>query len=90
MVKDGDLAKFLQHAMPRETVRNWEDQIAGARPATLRWSLGILGVGVVAFLIYTQGEVFNTWVTYATGVAAAVPKILQAFNSFRQKTAAKA
>jgi hypothetical protein len=90
MVKDPDFAKFLPHAMPRDTVTNWEKQAAGARPATLQWSLAILGVGIIAFLIYTQGEVFNTWVTYATGVAAAVPKILQAFNSIRQKNGVKA
>lgn len=89
-VKDDDFAKFLKHAIPHHTVRSWEKQIGGTRPATLQWSLLILGVGVVAFLIYTQGDVFNTWVTYATGVAAAVPKVLQLLDSVRPKSGAKA
>jgi len=90
MVKNNDFATFLQHAVPHDTVKSWEKQIAGTRPASLQWSLAILGVGVVAFLIYTQGEVFNTWVTYATGVAAAVPKFLQVLDSFRSKSGANA
>jgi hypothetical protein len=89
-VKDNNFAKFLTHAIPHDTVRLWEKEIGGARPASLQWSFLVLGVGVVAFLIYTQGEVFNTWVTYATGVAAAVPKILQFLSSIRPKSGAKA
>ncbi len=89
-VKDDNFAKFLTHAIPHDTVKHWEKDIAGARPASLQWSFLVLGVGVVAFLIYTQGEVFNTWVTYATGVAAAAPKILQFLSSVRPKSEAKA
>jgi len=89
-VKDEGFAKFLKHALPHLTVRNWERQIAGTRPFSLQTSLLIVGVGVVAFLLYTQGEVFNTWVTYATGVASAVPKALQFFENFRSKATATA
>jgi len=89
MVKDNKFAKFLVHALPHHTVKHWEKEIAGSRPASLQWSFLVLGVGVVAFLIYTQGEVFNTWVTYATGVAAAAPKILQFLSSVRPKSEAK-
>jgi hypothetical protein len=89
-VKDPNFAKFLKHALPHDTIKLWEKEIAGARPAVLQWSFLVLGVGVVAFLIYTQGEVFNTWVTYATGVAAAAPKILQFLSSVRPKSGAKA
>jgi hypothetical protein len=89
-VKERNFAKFLAHAVHRDTVKYWEKDIAGARPASLQWSFLVLGVGVVAFLIYTQGAVFNTWVTYATGVAAAAPKILQFLSSVRPKSDAKA
>ena len=89
-VKERNFAKFLAHAVHRDTVKHWEKDIAGARPASLQWSFLVLGVGVVAFLIYTQGAVFNTWVTYATGVAAAAPKILQFLSSVRPKSDAKA
>jgi hypothetical protein len=86
-VKDEGFAKFLKHALPHHTVRLWEKQLAGARPFSLQTSLMIVGVGVVAFLLYTQGDVFNTWVTYATGVASTVPKALQFFENFRGKPA---
>jgi len=86
-VKDDEFARFLKYALPHHTVRHWEKQLAGARPFSLQTSLMIIGVGVVAFLIYTQGEVFNTWVTYATGVASAVPKALQFFENLRSKSA---
>ena len=88
-ITDPGFKHFLPHALPHHTVKLWEKEIAGARPFSLQTSLLIVGVGVVAFLVYTQGDVFNTWVTYATGVAAAVPKALQFFENFQSKTAAK-
>jgi len=88
-VADDGFAEFLKDAIPHNTVKRWERQGAGARPASLQTSLLVLGVGVVGFLIYTQGEVFNTWVTYATGFAASLPKALQFLESFRQKNGAK-
>lgn len=86
-VKDEGFAKFLKHALPHHTVKHWEKELAGARPFPLQTSLMIVGVGVAAFLLYTQGDVFNTWVTYATGVAATVPKVLQFFDNLRGKPA---
>jgi hypothetical protein len=87
-VTDPGFANFLLHAVPSPTVKLWEKKLAGTRPFSLQTSLLILGVGIVAFLIYTQGAVFNTWVTYATGVAAAVPKAIQFFENLQGKTAA--
>ena len=88
-VTDVGFANFLLHALPRPTIKSWEKKVAGTRPFSFQTSLLILGVGVVAFLIYTQGDVFNTWVTYATGVAAAAPKFLQFFENLKGKTAAE-
>jgi hypothetical protein len=88
-VEDPAFRHFLPHALPRATIKRWESEIAGARPFSLQTSLLILGVGVVAFLVYTQGDVFNTWVTYATGLVAAVPKALQFFENVQSKSAAK-
>ncbi|HWT82349.1 MAG TPA: hypothetical protein VN648_26490, partial [Candidatus Methylomirabilis sp.] len=88
-ITDASFAKFLPRALPRNTVKLWEKEVAGTGPFSLQTSLLILGVGTVAFLIYTQGEVFNTWVAYATGVAAAVPKALQFFENLQGKSAAK-
>jgi hypothetical protein len=88
-VKDNGFAKFLKHAIPHHTVKHWEKEIAGARPVSLQTSLLIVGICVVAFLVYTQGDVFNTWVTYATGLAASLPKVLQLFDSVRPGTGTK-
>ena len=85
-----NFAKFLHHAIPHHTVKHWEKDIAGARPISFQTSLLILGAGVVVFLVYTQGDVFNTWVTYATGLAASVPKVLQLVDSVRSNSGAKA
>jgi len=87
-VKDQGFAHFLKHALPHHTVKHWEKAIAGRRPFSLQNSLMVFGIGVVAFLVYTQGDVFNTWVTYATGVAAALPKVLQLFDNLRGKSGA--
>ena len=87
-VKDHDFAEFLKHALPHHTVKHWEKEIAGRRPFSLQNSLMVFGIGVVAFLIYTQGDVFNTWVTYATGVTAALPKVLQLFDNLQGKSGA--
>lgn len=88
-VTDPGFKHFLPHALPHHTVKLWEKEMAGERPFSLQTSLLIVGVGVVAFLVYTQGDVFNTWVTYATGVAAAVPKALQFFENFQSKSSGK-
>ena len=90
-VKDHNFAQFLHDAIPHHTAKHWEKDIAGARPISFQTSLLILGRGnVVVFLVYTQGDVFNTWVTYATGLAASVPKVLQLVDSVRSKSGAKA
>ena len=85
-VKDHGFAHFLKHALPHHTVKHWEKEIAGRRPFSLQNSLMVFGVLVVGFLVYTQGDVFNTWVTYATGLTAALPKVLQLFDSLQAKS----
>jgi hypothetical protein len=82
-IKDSRFAEFVKHAVPPATLKHWEAGGSGTRSADLRWSLLVVGVGVAGFLIYTQGEIFNTWVTYATGLAAAVPAFLRVFAVFR-------
>ena len=88
-ITDVGFAKFLPHALPRQTIKLWEKELAGTHPFSLQTSLMMLGVGVIGFLVYTQGDVFNTWVTYVSGAAAAIPKVLQFFDNLQGKTAAK-
>jgi len=83
-IRDDRFADFLESAVPPNTIKHWERQGSGVHSASLRTSLLVVGVGVAAFLIYTQGAVFNTWVTYATGLAASVPAFLHVFNIFRR------
>jgi len=82
-IKDSRFAEFVKHAVPPATLKHWEAEGSGTRSADLRWSLLVVGIGVAGFLIYTQGEIFNTWVTYATGLAAAVPAFLRVFAVLR-------
>ncbi|HXM23833.1 MAG TPA: hypothetical protein VN948_21420 [Terriglobales bacterium] len=83
-IRDDRFADFLECAVPPNTVKRWERQGSGVHSASLRTYLLVAGLGVAAFLIYTQGAVFNTWVTYATGLAASVPAFLHVFDIFRR------
>jgi len=65
-----------------------EKQIADTRAGSLQTARLVLGVGVVGFLVYTQGGIFNTWVTYA-GLAVFVPKVLLLLDSVRSKYGVK-
>jgi hypothetical protein len=89
-IKDSRFAEFVKCAVPPDTVKHWEGRGAGTRSASLRTSLLVVGVAVGGFLIYTQGEIFNTWVTYATGLAAAVPAFIRVFAVLRGKSGAEA
>jgi len=82
-ITDPSFANFLKRAVTPEIIQRWERQEAGVRFTSLRTSLLVIGVGVAAFLIYTQGNVFSTWVTYMTGLAASVPVFLRLFEIFR-------
>jgi hypothetical protein len=89
-IKDSRFAEFVRCAVPPDTIKHWEGQGAGTRSASLRTSLLVVGAAVAGFLIYTQGEIFNTWVTYVTGVAAAVPAFIRVFAVLRGKSGAEA
>jgi hypothetical protein len=89
-IKDSHFTGFVRCAVPPDTLKHWEGQGAGTRSASLRTSLLVVGVGIAAFLIYTQGEVFNTWVTYATGLAASVPAFMRVFAVLRGKSGEEA
>ena len=89
-IRDDCFAAFLKRAAPPDTVKQWEEQEAGIRTASLRTSLMVGSLGIVTFLIYTQADVFNTWVTYASGLAASAPAFLRLFDTFRRGGDSKA
>ena len=74
-IRDSRFAEFLQCAALTDSVQEWEKVQAGVSKDALRTSLMVVGFGVAGFLIYTQGAVFNTWVSYMTGAAASVPAV---------------
>jgi hypothetical protein len=76
-ITDDRFSQFLKSAIPCKRIKRWERQGAGMRSATLRTSLVVVGVGIAGFLLYTQGAIFNTWLTYMTGLAAAVPAVMR-------------
>jgi hypothetical protein len=82
-IRSAEFAMFLKQAVSLSTTKRWEKEGAGITATSLRISLLVIGAGVVGFLIYTQREVFNTWVTYATGFAASVPTFLHLLSMFR-------
>ena len=89
-IKDTGFERFLQSAVPPDIIKHWENKGASARSTSLRTSLVVLGLGIAGFLYYTQGEVFNTWVTYATGLTASIPALLRVFSNLRGKSDAEA
>ena len=74
---DHRFAHFLNRAIPRESIKHWESQGAGIHASMLRTSLVVAGIGIGAFLLYTQAAIFNNWITYMTGLAAAVPAVMK-------------
>ena len=83
-VKDDRFSQFLKSAIPCKSIKRWERQGTGMRSATLRTSLVVAGVGIAGFLLYTQGAIFNTWLTYMTGLAAAVPAVMRLLEIFHR------
>jgi hypothetical protein len=82
VIRDGRFAKFLRKAVSHEVVKNWENQGTG-HANTLRTSLLVTGLAVGLFFLCTQGAVVNTWITYATGFAAAIPAFLKVLDLIR-------
>jgi hypothetical protein len=89
-IQDPHFTNFLKSAVSPRTITKWERLGAGIHSGTLRTSLLILGLAVAVFLLYTQGAVFNTWVTYATGLAAAIPAFLRVLDLIHQGSAVQA
>jgi hypothetical protein len=80
-IQDDGFSHFLKSGVPLSSIKEWERQGAGTHSDTLRVSLGVAGAAVVGFLLYTQGAI---WLTYAAGLATAVPTILKLLDVFRR------
>jgi hypothetical protein len=88
-INGAHFADFL-NAIPPNIIKDLERHGAGADSASLRTSLWVVCLGLAVFLIYTQREVFSIWITYATGLAAAVPALIKAVSLFRGKSGTEA
>jgi len=82
-IRDTGLAEFLESAISRDTITKWETQEASGHSTVVRTSFLVAGACVTGFLIYTQGAVFQTWVTYASVLATSLPLFLRLFEIFR-------
>ena len=82
-VRDTALCQFLKSAVPQRTIARWERHGASVHSTVARTSLLIAGACLTGFLLYTQGAIFQTWVTYASGLAASLPVFLRLFEMFR-------
>ena len=81
-IKDFRFVQFLNRTISRDIIKEWESE-GGGRSNTLRTSLFVTGAAVVIFLLWTQGAVVNTWITYATGLAASIPAFLKLLELVR-------
>jgi hypothetical protein len=82
-IRSACFADFLNDAVPPHLIKHWERDGADVRLASLRTSLLIGGIVVGGFLIYSQSDVLNTWVTYITGIAALIPACLRVMDIVR-------
>ena len=82
-VRDTGFCKFLNSAIPQDTIARWERLGASGHSTVARTSLLVAGACLTGFLTYAQGAIFQTWVTYASGLAASLPVFLRLFEMFR-------
>lgn len=81
-IRDLRFMQFLKGTISHDIIKEWESRGAG-RSNTLRTFLLVTGAAVLMFIFWTQGAVVNTWITYATGIAASIPALLKAFELLR-------
>jgi hypothetical protein len=88
-IKDPDFEGFLNTISPN-IINFLETNGDGADSSSLRISLWVVCIGLAGFVMFTQREMFSIWVTYATGLAAAVPALIKAVSVFRGKSGTEA
>jgi hypothetical protein len=88
-VSSPEFTGFLSSIAPN-VIKDLETRGDGTNSSSLRISLWVVCIGLAGFLIFTQREMFSVWVTYATGLAAAVPAVLKAVSVFRGKSGTEA
>ncbi|HEY4048486.1 MAG TPA: hypothetical protein VGM27_16595 [Acidobacteriaceae bacterium] len=81
-IRDSRFVQYLKRSISRDLVKEWESHGVG-RSNTLRAFLLVTGAAVVIFVLCTQTAVVNSWITYATGLAAAIPALLKVLDLLR-------
>lgn len=82
-IRDSCFVQFVKKTISRDTIKELENQGTG-HSNTLRTYLLVTGAAIVIFLLWTQGAVVNTWITYATGLAASIPAFLKVLELLRR------
>jgi hypothetical protein len=81
-IRDSRFMQFLQSSISCDLVKEWESQGVG-RSNALRTFLFVAGAAVGIFVLCTQAAVVDSWITYATGLAASIPAFLKVFELLR-------
>jgi hypothetical protein len=84
-IRDRDFWQFLRKNASSHVIQDLESHFA-VRSNTLRMSLLAAGVAGMVFLFSTQGAMVNTWITYATGLAAAIPALIKVFEQIGSRS----
>ena len=84
-IRDRDFLQFLRKTASGDVIKDLESHLA-VRSNTLRLALLAAGVAGMVFLFSTQGAMVNTWVTYATGLAAAIPALIKVFEQIGSRS----
>jgi hypothetical protein len=82
-IRDSCFVQFVKKTISRDTIKELENQGTG-HSNTLRTYLLVTGAAIAIFLLWTQGAVVNTWITYATGLAASIPAFLKVLELLRR------
>lgn len=75
---------FLMGVVPPQTIEEWEQERVRMPWGTMRAELLTVLPGVATFLFFTQQALFQTWMAYASGFAAAISALVKLFGGFQR------
>jgi hypothetical protein len=81
-IKGDSFASFLRNVDPK-MIKNWEREGVGTRVTSLRTTFVVGVIAAGAFLIYSQADILNSWVTYLTALTTLIPVCLRLLEMVR-------
>jgi hypothetical protein len=80
--------QFIRDSQQREEIAAWQQEGEQSPWRFLKLSLGILGVAIAAWLLYSQQQFFNTVVAYVGAIGAAVGVVFKLLSDLRGRRSA--